>query len=142
VAQVFQDLVGIVLALEGGIFTQDVDPKVFVGLAGASKVAFGHAWLLSHQSRVDSPGLPGLCKGSSNNNGAKTVMGEDQSHRPAPPLLTMTVYPTGPGQPHERWQVTTGDVLVGGTTFPIDQDIVREACAAYHKRIDKEANGA
>ncbi len=53
-----------------------------------------------------------------------------------PHLLRMTAYP--PEGPYDRWEVTveaTGEVIIGGT-MPVDQEAVREACAAYHARIE------
>jgi hypothetical protein len=50
----------------------------------------------------------------------------DKSSCDKPPL-TMTAYPPGNG-PYDRWEVTTstGEVLISGTSFPIDQDKVHE----------------
>ena len=50
-----------------------------------------------------------------------------------PHLLRMTAY-----LPEGRWEVTveaTGEVIIGGT-MPVDQEAVREACAAYRARIE------
>lgn len=56
-----------------------------------------------------------------------------------PHLLTMTAYPPGPG-PYDRWEVTTpyGEVLISGASFPIDEEAVRDACQAYHRRVEWE----
>jgi hypothetical protein len=58
-------------------------------------------------------------------------------------ILLMTAYPPGDGiaVPYERWEVTveaTGEVILGGP-MPVDQEAVREACDAYHKRITENA---
>jgi hypothetical protein len=56
-----------------------------------------------------------------------------------PHLLRLTAYPPGPG-PYDRWEVTaeaTGEVIAGGI-MPIDEAYVREACDAYHRRIQAQ----
>lgn len=57
-------------------------------------------------------------------------------------LLRMTAYPLGNG-PYERWELTveaTGEVLLTGTQFPIDEqpvrDAIRAACDAHHAKVE------
>lgn len=54
-----------------------------------------------------------------------------------PHILTMTAYPPGYG-PYDRWEVTTpsGEVLISGTTFPVDNEAVTKAAQAYHRCIE------
>ena len=51
--------------------------------------------------------------------------------------LTLRAYPEN--EPYERWQITNedGEVIVEGE-MPIDEELVRDRCQAYHKRIDWE----
>lgn len=59
--------------------------------------------------------------------------GERQSH-----TLTMDFYPVGDG-PYDRWEVTTntGEVLIAGASFPVDEEAVRAACLAYHRKMPR-----
>jgi len=52
-------------------------------------------------------------------------------------LLTLIAYPEN--GPYERWQIKNEnrEVIAEGK-MPIDYEIVRDRCQAYHKRIDWE----
>lgn len=58
--------------------------------------------------------------------------------------VRLTAYPPGFG-PYERWELTveaTGEVLLTGTQFPIDEQptrgAIREACDAHHARVEAD----